>query len=92
MTALGCITRPDVIVKSQEMEITKDALRPSRNIFDRLGQSRREDMRTHLEVRRTSATSRRREDLPVVFPINNEINELRARLEKLAARNIEAAQ
>ena len=33
-----------------------------------------------------------REELPVVSPINNEINELKARLEKLGARNTEAAQ
>ena len=45
----------------------------------------------HLEVRHTLATSRRKEDLPVVSPINDEIIELRARLEKLAARNTEAA-
>ena len=49
-------------------------------------------MCTHLEARHTSAASRRREELPVVFPINDEINELRARLEKLEARNTEAAQ
>ena len=40
----------------------------------------------------TLATSRRRDELPVVSPINDEINELRARLEKLAARNTEVAQ
>ena len=49
-------------------------------------------MCTHLEARHTSATSRRREDLLVVSPINDETNELRARIKKLAARNIEAAQ
>ena len=48
-------------------------------------------MRTHLEARHNSATSRRREDLPIVSSINEEINQLRARLEKLTARNIEAA-
>ena len=47
-------------------------------------------MHTHLEARHNSETSRRREDLPIVSPINDEINKLRARLEKLAARNIEA--
>ena len=47
-------------------------------------------MRTHLDARHNSATSRRREDLPIVFPINDEINKLRVRLEKLAARNTEA--
>ena len=48
-------------------------------------------MLTHLEARCNSATSRRREDLSIVSPINDEINELRARLEKLAAKNTEAA-
>ena len=48
-------------------------------------------MSTHLEARRNSTTSRRRKDLLIVSPINDEINELRARLRKLAARNIEAA-
>ena len=66
------------------------ALRSSRNVFDRLGRSQREDMRMHLEVRHTLATSRRREELPVVSPINDEVNELRARLKKLAARNFDA--
>ena len=91
MTALGRIARPDAIMESQEKEPIEDALRLLRNIFDRLGQSRGEDMRTHLEARHNSATSRRREDLPIVFPINDEINELKARLEKLAARNVEVA-
>ena len=45
---------------------------------------------THLEARRNFATSRRKEDLPIVSSINDEINELRARLEKLTASNIEA--
>ena len=49
-------------------------------------------MCTHLEVKHTSVTSRRREQLPVFSLINDEINELRARLEKLAARNTEATQ
>ena len=70
----------------------KDALRPLRNLFDRLGQSRGESMRMHLKVRCTSATSRRIEELPIVSPINDEINKLRVRLEKLAAKNIKAAQ
>ena len=49
-------------------------------------------MSTHLESRHTSVTSRTREEFPVVSPINDETNELRARLEKLAARNTKAAQ
>ena len=46
----------------------------------------------HLEARRTSATSRMRQEEAVVSLVNNEINQLRARLEKLAARNTEATQ
>ena len=49
-------------------------------------------MRTHLEARCTSVTSRRRQEEVVVSLVNDEINELRARLEKLAAKNTEAAQ
>ena len=49
-------------------------------------------MRTHLEARRTSTTSRRRQEEAVVSPINDEINELRAKLKKLAARNTDAVQ
>ena len=49
-------------------------------------------MHTHLEARRTSVTSRRKKELPVISPINDEINELRVRLEKLATKNTEAAQ
>ena len=47
-------------------------------------------MPTHLEARRNSATFRRRDGLLAFSPINDEINELRDRLEKLAARNTEA--
>ena len=46
-------------------------------------------MRTYLEASCNLATSRRREELSFVSPINDEINQLRARLEKLAARNTE---
>ena len=46
-------------------------------------------MHTHLEARRTSATSRRRHEEAVVSLVNDKINELRARLEKLVARNTE---
>ena len=48
-------------------------------------------MRTHLEARCASATSRRRQEEAIVSLVNDEINELKARLEKLAARNTEAA-
>ena len=49
-------------------------------------------MRTHLEARLASATSRRRPEEAVSSPVNDEINKLRAQLEKLAIRNNEAAQ
>ena len=68
----------------------EEALRSSWNIFDRLSRSRGEDMHTYLEARRNSATSKRIEDLPIISLINDKINELRARLKKLAARNTEA--
>ena len=47
-------------------------------------------MPTYLEVGCTSATSRKRQEEAVVSQVNDEINELRARLEKLVAKNIEA--
>ena len=78
-------------MKSRERELTEDALKPSRNVFDRLGQNRNEDMCTHLETRHNSMTSRIRDNLPAFSLINDDINELRDRLEKHAARNIEAA-
>ena len=61
-------------------------------MFDRLGRSRGEDIRAHLEARCTSATSRRRQEEAIVSLVNDEINKLRARLKKLAARNTETAQ
>ena len=90
MTASSRTTRPDAVVKSWERKPTEDILRPSRNVFDRLSRSKGEGMCTHLEARHNSATSKRREDLPIVSPINDKINEMRARLEKLVARNNEA--
>ena len=89
-TTSGCTTRLEAPIKSREREPTEDALRPSHNIFNRLGRNRDEDMRTHLEARHNSATSRRREYLPIAFVINDEVNEMRARLEKLATRSTEA--
>ena len=86
MTVSGRTTRPDTIAKSHEREPTEDALRPSRNVFNRLGQSRGKDICTHLEARHNSMTSRRREDLPIVSPTNDEINELRPRLEKFGGQ------
>ena len=48
-------------------------------------------MRTHLEARHNLATSRKRDDLTVFSHLNDEINKLRYRLEKLTAMNTEAA-
>ena len=49
-------------------------------------------MHTHLETRHTLATSRKRGEELVISPVNDKINELKARLEKLVARNTEATQ
>ena len=68
----------------------EDALRLSCNVFNQLGQSRGEDMHTHLKARCNSVTSRKREELPIISPINDKINELRVKLQKLVARNTEA--
>ena len=88
-TSSGRTTRPEAAIRSQEREPIEDTLRSSCNVFDRLGRNRDEDMCIHLEARRNSTTSRKREDLPVISPINDEINELRARLKTLAAKNTE---
>ena len=92
MTTSGRTTKLDAMVRSWEGETIEEALSPSHNVFNRLGQSRGEDIRTNLEVRHTSATSKRRKDLPVVSPIHDEINELRAMFKKLVAGNTGAAQ
>ena len=84
--------RPGATTRWQEKGVTEDPNRPLRNVFDRLGRDRREDMRTHLDARRALVISKRRQEEAVVSPVNDEINELRARLKKLAARNTEAAQ
>ena len=84
--------RPRATAKLQEKGIMEDPICPSRNVFDRLSQNRGEDMCTHLNARRTLVTSRRRQEEAVVSPVNDEINKLRARLEKLAARNTEVVQ
>ena len=79
-TTSGGTIGPNATIRSQEREVTKDARRPSCNVFDRLSRSRGEEIRRHLEARLTSATSRKREEVPVISLINDEINELRARL------------
>ena len=59
-----------------------------RNVFDRLGQNTEEDLRAHLEARRTSALSKKN-DLQTFSSIHDEINELKKRLDKLAAKSSE---
>ena len=61
-----------------------------RNVFDRLGQNAEEDLGVHLDARRTSASSKKN-DMPMFSPVHDEINELRKRLDKLAAKSSEAA-
>ena len=78
-------------MKSQENEPTEDAPRPSHNVFDQLGQNKDEDMRTHLDASHNSATSKRKDNPSSFSPLNDEINKLRERLEKLGTKNIEAA-
>ena len=89
-TALGCPTRLEAPMKSREREPTEDALRPSSNEFDRLGWNRDKDMRTYLETRYDSATFKSRDDLLAFYPINDKINKLKDKIDKLASRNTEA--
>ena len=77
-TASGRTVRPGVTSRLHERGVTEYPPRPSSNVFDQLGRSRGEDMRTHLEARRTVATSRKKQEEAVVSPVNDEINELRA--------------
>ena len=66
------------------------APKPSHNVFDRLGHSAEEDLRAHLDVRRTLASSKKN-DVPTFSLVHDKINELRKRLDKLAAKSFEAA-
>ena len=75
---------------SQKRERTGGGPKPTRNVFDRLGQNAEEDLRVHLDARRTS-TSSKKNDVPTFSPIHHEINELRKRLDKLATKSSEAA-
>ena len=76
-------------LRSQEKERTRGGPKPTRNVFDRLGQNAEEDLRVHLDARRTSASSKKN-DVPPFSPMHDEINELRKRLDKLAAKSSEA--
>ena len=48
-----------------------------------------EDLRAHLEARRTS-TSSKKNNVPIFSPMHDENNELRKRLDKLVAKSSEA--
>ena len=61
----------------------------SHNVFDRLGHKAEEDLRDHVDARHTS-TSSKKNDVPAFSPVHDEINELRKRLDKLAAKSSEA--
>ena len=71
---------------SQEKEQIGGGLKPTHNVFDRLGQNVEEDLCFHLDARRTSA-SLNKNDMPTFSPEHDEINELRKRLNKLAANS-----
>ena len=68
---------------------TRGASKPSRNVFDRLGQNAEEDLRAHLDARQTLASSKKN-DVAALSPVHDEINELRKRLDKLVAKSSEA--
>ena len=58
-------------------------------MFDRLGQSAEEDLYDHLQAGRTSASSKKN-DMPTFSPMHDEINELKKRLDCLAAKSSKA--
>ena len=59
------------------------------NVFDRLGQNAEEDLRIHLDARRTSASSKKKH-VTAFSLMHDEINELLKQLDKLAAKSSEA--
>ena len=73
---------------SQEKERTGGGQKPVRNVFDLLGQNAKEDLRIHLDARRTLASSKKN-DMLAFSPMHDEINELRKRMDKLAAKSLE---
>ena len=86
---LGLPPRSVALQGSQEREQTGGAHKPLRNVFDRLGQNAEQDLHAHLDARRTSASSKKN-DVLVFSPVQDEINELIKRLNKLAAKSSEA--
>ena len=85
----GLPPRSAAPLRSYKRERTGGGPKPTHNFFDRLGQNAEEDLCVHLDARRTSA-SLKKNDMPTFSPINDEINELRKRLDKLAAKSSEA--
>ena len=78
-----------VPLRSQEKERTRGGPKPTRNVFDRLCQNAEEDLRVHLDARRTLASSKKN-NVPTFSPMHEEINKLRKRLDKLATKSSEA--
>ena len=60
---------------SQGKERTRGGKKPACNVFDRLGQNTEEDLRIHLDARRTSVSSKKN-DVPAFSPVHDKINEL----------------
>ena len=89
-TVSGLSLRSVAPPRSQENERTGGRPKPTRNVFDRLSQNAKEDLRVHLDARRTSVSSKKN-DMPTFSPGHDEINELRKRLDKLAAKSSEVA-
>ena len=85
----GLPLRSAAPLKSQEKERTRGGPKPTRNVFDRLGQNTEEDFRVYLDTRRTSASSKKN-DVPMFSPMHDGINKLRKQLDKLAAKSSEA--
>ena len=74
---------------SQEKKQTGGRQKSACNVFNRLGQNAEEDLRIHLDARKTLASSKKN-DMPVFSLMHDEINELRKRLDKLATKSLEA--
>ena len=87
-TVLGLPPRFVAPQGSQEKEQSGGAPKPSRNVFDWLGQNTKEDLCVHLDVRQTSASSKKN-DVPAFSLVHDKINELRKRLDKLATKSFE---
>ena len=73
---------------SQEKERTGVTPKSSHNVFDQLGQNAEEDLHAYLGARRTSTPSKKNNVL-AFSPVHDEINDLRKRLDKLAAKSSE---